>query len=133
MTRTMTRTSKASGYVGNMLLVGSLLAGSACASNPSYHHNGQVTDSQGDVVNQSRDDAGRYAHQAPPPDRPETPPARPGPQYLWVSGHQSWDGNDFQWHAGQWAVPPTGYHTWTVGRWEQSGSNNWVYVEGQWQ
>jgi hypothetical protein len=129
----MNRTTTASGRVTNMLMVASLVAGSACASNPPYHHGGQVTDSQGDVVNQHRDDAGRYAHQAPPPDRAENPPQQPGPQYIWVPGHQSWDGNDFQWHGGDWAVPPTGYHVWTVGRWEQTGSNNWVYVEGQWQ
>jgi hypothetical protein len=119
--------------VADVLVIASLIASAACASNRSYHHRDRVTDSQGDVVNERRDDAGRYAHRAPPPDRAETPPPQPGPQYVWVPGHYSWDGNDFQWHSGEWSVPPTGYHAWMPGRWEQTGDNNWTYVEGQWQ
>lgn len=129
----MTRKWNASGRLTHTLALASLVASSACAFNRSYSHCDRVTDGNGDVVNQRRDDAGRYAHRAPPEDRSETPPAQPGAQFIWVAGHHSWDGADFQWHTGQWTVPPTGYHTWTVGRWEQSGTNNWVYVEGQWQ
>jgi hypothetical protein len=123
----------------HVLAVASLVAGVACASNPPNpdhdrdRDNNRVSDSHGDVVNQRRDDAGRYAHQAPPADRSETPPAQPGPQYVWVAGHYSWDGNDFQWHSGAWAQPPNGYHTWAPGAWQQTGTANWVYVEGQWQ
>jgi hypothetical protein len=130
----MTRLPSAPKHV---LALASLVAGVACASNPpnpNYDRDHRrLTDSQGDVVNQRRDDAGRYAHQAPPADREETPPPQPGPQYVWVPGHYSWDGSDFQWHRGQWAQPPNGYHAWTPGNWQQTSPNNWVYVEGQWQ
>jgi WXXGXW repeat (2 copies) len=116
------------------LLVAASLAGlAACASGNAYHHHDQLVDSQGDVVNERNDQAGRYAHSAPPPDRKETPPPQPGPNYIWQPGHWSFDGNDFQWHEGEWSVPPTGYHTWSPGHWQQSGPNNWMYVEGTWQ
>ena len=114
----------------------SLLAvASACASNRPYHehHEHEMRDANGDVVNENRDDAGRYAHRAPPADRSETPPPQPGSNYVWVPGHWSWDGNDFQWHNGSWVAPPSGYHQWMQGHWQQTGPNNWVYVEGQWQ
>lgn len=120
------------GPLTHTLALAALVVTSACASHPSYRRD-RATDSNGDVVNQRRDDAGRYAHQAPPPDQTESPAPQPGPEYIWVAGHYSWDGADFQWHRGQWTIPPTGYHTWAMGRWEQSGSTNWVYVEGQWQ
>jgi hypothetical protein len=130
----MKRLRSSSGRITKLAATASLVAASACTSTQSYHHDrDRATDSHGDVVNEHRDDAGRYAHQAPPPDRSETPPPQPGPQYVWVAGHYSWDGNDFQWHSGQWTAPPTGYHTWVPGRWQQTGDNNWVYVEGQWQ
>jgi hypothetical protein len=129
----MTRKWNAAGRLTHAVALASLVAGSACASNPTYQHRDRTTDANGDVVNQRRDDAGRYAHREPPQDRSETPPPQPGAEFIWVSGHHSWDGADFQWHKGQWTVPPTGYHTWTVGRWEQTGTSNWVYVEGQWQ
>jgi hypothetical protein len=131
----MTRRRSVSGSVTKMVAVASLVAGSACTSSHSYHHRDRtrVTDSQGDVVNEHREDEGRYAHKAPPADRPETPPPQPGAQYVWVPGHYSWDGNDFQWHSGEWTAPPTGYRSWAPGHWQQTGSNNWVYVEGQWR
>ena len=106
----MTWKWSASGQLTKMGLVALLVASSACASNP-----------------------GRYAHQAPPPDRQETAATLPGPEYSWGSGQSSWDGDNFQRHVGGWAVPPTGYYAWTAGGWQQSGTNNWVYVEGHWQ
>jgi|SRR5579862_1865549 len=109
-----------------------VIGAAACATPRPYHHD-HLTDSQGDVVNERNDAAGRYAHQAPPADREETPAPQPGPNYIWQPGHWSWDGNDFQWHSGIWAVPPTGYHTWSPGHWQQTGNTNWVYIEGQWQ
>jgi len=129
----MTRSRSASRRVTTVLAVASLVASSACASNQSNHREDRLRDAKGDVANARRDDAGRYAHQAPPADRSETPPPQPGAQYIWVSGHHSWDGNDFQWHSGQWTIPPTGYHTWAPGAWQQTGTNNWAYVDGQWQ
>jgi hypothetical protein len=119
-----------------------VIASGACA--PHHPYDGdrdrdhdrdrtQMRDAQGDVRTENRDDAGRYAHRAPPPDRSESPSPQPGPNYVWVPGHWSWDGNDFQWHSGEWTTPPTGYHQWMPGRWQQTGANNWVYVEGQWQ
>lgn len=135
----MNRLRSATLRVAHALPVASLVIAGACASNPPRqdydrdHNRVTSTDANGDVQNQRRDDAGRYAHRAPPSDISENPSQQPGPQYLWVVGHYSWDGNDFQWHAGQWAVPPNGYSNWSAGHWDQVGSNNWAYTEGHWQ
>jgi hypothetical protein len=136
----MNRLRSATLRVAHALPVASLVIAGACASNPPRqddydrdHNRVTTTDANGDVQNQRRDDAGRYAHQAPPSDRVENPSSQPGPQYVWVMGHYSWDGNDFQWHGGQWAVPPNGYSNWSAGHWDQVGSNNWTYTDGHWQ
>ncbi|SRR5579883_508454 len=122
-----------------LLAVASMVGAAACASHRPYDRNTSQSryeprrDANGDVVNERHDDAGRYAHRAPPPDRAEPQPAQPGPQYVWVPGHYSWDGSDYQWHSGDWEMPPNGYHSWRPGHWDQTGPNNWVYTEGQWQ
>jgi WXXGXW repeat (2 copies) len=137
----MTRIRNATRHATHALPVVSLVIAAACASNPPYpdhdrdrdRDHATTTDANGDARNQRRDDAGRYAHKPPPADVVENPNGQPGPQYVWVVGHYSWDGNDFQWHAGQWAMPPNGYHNWRAGHWDQVDNNNWSYTEGQWQ
>lgn len=139
----MTNLRRASWPVSHGVAIGTLVLTAACAThqpnqNPSTGNGGYTAptttqDANGDVRNERRDDAGRYAHKQPPQNPPETPGPQPGPQSLWVPGHYSWDGNDFQWQAGGWAVPPTGFHAWVPGHWDQVSSGNWSYTEGRWQ
>lgn len=56
--------------------------------------------------------------------------AAPGPNYVWIAAHHSWDGNRWVWVEGTWVVPPQPGAFWVEGRWDQQ-SRNWI--EGHWE
>ncbi len=56
--------------------------------------------------------------------------AAPGPNYVWVAGHHSWDGNRWVWIQGAWVVPPQPGALWVEGRWDSSSR---AWTEGHWE
>jgi hypothetical protein len=68
--------------------------------------------------------------EAPPP-----PPARPmvvaRADFVWIEGHQRWDGNHYVWEEGRYERERPGY-AYAPGRWQRRG-NGHVWVEGQWR
>jgi hypothetical protein len=72
----------------------------------------------------------RPVHQPPPP-RNEVRPAKPGPNYVWVSGHHEWRGGRWVWVSGHWVKKRPGME-WVEGHWVKRG-NRWVWVKGHWK
>ncbi|HEY2805452.1 MAG TPA: hypothetical protein VGI92_06285 [Gemmatimonadales bacterium] len=95
------------------LLVGSLIAVSACASNPAP---GRV-----EVVDRS-----------PPVAVVETYGVAPSPRHVWVAGYYRWEGGNYVWAPGHWEVPPGRYHRWEAGRWVHA-RRGWYFREGRWR
>jgi hypothetical protein len=61
------------------------------------------------------------------------PPAAPGPDYVWVSGHWEWDtsGGRWVWYGASWQRPPAPNAVWQAGYWSQQGPS-WVWVHSHW-
>jgi hypothetical protein len=81
-----------------------------------------------------------YRVQQPPPaptsnprDAAEQPP-RPSSDAVWIAGY--WDFNletgQYEWVPAHWAIPPTGYTTWSPPNWERV-DDGYVYVRGHWR
>lgn len=68
---------------------------------------------------------------APPPLKTEVRPVKPGPNYVWISGHWKWSHSRYVWVTGHWTKPRPGY-TWVKGHWQRRG-NHWVYIKGHWR
>lgn len=68
--------------------------------------------------------------QAPPRPIVERVVVAPGPSYVWVAGHYSWDNNQWVWVPGAWVTPPQSGARWVEGRWDAT-SQNWT--EGHWE
>jgi hypothetical protein len=68
---------------------------------------------------------------APPPVKKEIRAAKPGPAFVWISGHWKWSGPGYTWVAGYWRRAPAG-KVWVPGRWEKRG-NHWVWITGHWK
>jgi len=64
----------------------------------------------------------------------ETPVfASPGPSYIWINGHWTWDWriNGYVWVQGFWAMAPFPGAIWTPGFW-QSTRGGFMWVNAQW-
>jgi hypothetical protein len=68
---------------------------------------------------------------APPPPRIETPPLAPSSLAVWVSGHWSWTGTQYEWIAGRYAQRPLPSSVWVAGYWRQ-GPSGWTWLAGHW-
>jgi hypothetical protein len=71
---------------------------------------------------------------APPPPRREVIPVLPpdrAKREHWQPGHWRWDGRDYVWVEGRYAVRPRAEAVWIAPRWDRRGSG-WVFVEGRW-
>jgi hypothetical protein len=68
---------------------------------------------------------------APPPARIETPPPAPSLLAVWVSGHWSWAGTQYEWIEGHYAQRPMPSATWVSGYWRQD-PNGWTWLGGHW-
>ena len=95
------------------LALGSLLAMSACATNPPP---GRV-----EVV-----------EQGPPVEVVETYGVAPGPGFVWVRGFYRRDAGAYVWVPGHWVQPPGRYHRWEPGRWIHT-RRGWYFREGRWR
>lgn len=51
--------------------------------------------------------------------------AQPGPDYVWVSGHNTYRDGRWVWVGGAWARPPQPGAVYVEGRWDR-GTRNWV-------
>ena len=68
---------------------------------------------------------------APPPMKKEIRTMKPGPQFIWISGHWKWSGNRYSWVQGHWVKNRPGRH-WVAGHWERRGPR-WVWIKGHWR
>jgi hypothetical protein len=73
-----------------------------------------------------------YIQIAPPAPIVETVPVAPGPTYYWVPGFWVWDGRDYVWRHGHYALPPHPYTVWVPGHWSHR-SKGWYWVPGHWR
>lgn len=48
---------------------------------------------------------------------PDVVPAQPAPAAVWVPGYWNWNGYQYNWIGGFWAVPPVGFHVYVRGEW----------------
>jgi len=67
----------------------------------------------------------------PPHGIVETRSARPGADFIWVSGYHRWDGHAYVWVPGRWERPPRRHAHWVAHHWEHR-HGGWVLVEGHW-
>jgi hypothetical protein len=70
--------------------------------------------------------------QAPPALQTENPGPQPSSAHIWVPGYWTWQNSQYQWIAGQWAIPPEGDTTWIPPHWEPEG-NGYRFYEGYWK
>lgn len=68
----------------------------------------------------------------PPPNRVEVRAPAPGPGYIWIQGHQAWQGGDYVWVGGRWDSPPRPRAHWVAGHWAHA-RGGWYWIEGRWQ
>jgi hypothetical protein len=68
---------------------------------------------------------------APPPPRTEVVIAKPGPDYIWISGYWGWKSGKYVWMTGHWVKARPG-RAWIAGHWEKRGQH-WVWIKGRWR
>jgi len=73
-----------------------------------------------------------FVNVQPPPLRPESPPPRPSPAYVWIPGYWSWQDSAHVWVPGEWTVPPLPGYVWLPATWQQHG-HGWEYAAGHWE
>lgn len=62
-------------------------------------------------------------------------PPKPGPDYVWVSGHYRWSGGQYAWVKGRWVAMQAG-SVWVPGHYQWRVEGRWkvrVWVPGHWQ
>jgi surface antigen len=69
------------------------------------------------------------AYPAPPP---EVVVAQPTPDSVWVPGHWEWNGAQYVWIQGYWAVPPPGFSVYVQGVWVERGGG-YYYRRPYWR
>lgn len=67
----------------------------------------------------------------PPSPRREVRSQAPGPEFIWVSGYDRWNGQSYDWVPGRWERAPQPRAHWVEGRWYHE-RRGWYYVEGHW-
>jgi hypothetical protein len=72
-----------------------------------------------------------YVMRGPPGEIVEVAPGSPGPGYVWVQGYYRWEGAEYHWERGRWALTPAGYRAWLPGHWREH-EGRWYFVEGHW-
>ncbi len=73
------------------------------------------------------------APSAPPPTPFEYGPKSPDPPHLaWRPGYWSFDGQQFNWVAGEMIDRPSPTAVWSADRWEKH-MYGWVFIPGYWQ
>ena len=73
-----------------------------------------------------------YVRIGPPPVVVERQVISPGPGYVWVPGHQVWDGYRYVWVRGSWMVAPRYHRAWVSGRWRHE-HRGYYWTDGRWR
>ena len=68
---------------------------------------------------------------APPPAKKEIRPHKPGPKYIWITGHWKWTGAKYVWIPGHWVKARPG-KIWVPGQWKKKG-HTWIWIPGHWK
>lgn len=68
---------------------------------------------------------------APPPAKKEVRTARPGPNYVWITGHWNWSSGRYVWIRGHWVKNKPGKN-WVPGHWTKKG-RRYVWIKGHWR
>ena len=68
---------------------------------------------------------------APPPVKKEIRTVKPGPNFVWISGHWKWSAGRYVWLTGRWVKKKPG-RNWVAGHWTRRGKH-WVWVKGHWR
>jgi hypothetical protein len=68
--------------------------------------------------------------EAPPPPPPRAVVVARA-DYIWIEGHQRWDGNSYVWQEGRYERERAGY-VYAPGRWQRQ-SRGHVWIEGSWR
>ena len=66
----------------------------------------------------------------PPPLKQEIRAKRPGPNYVWISGHWKWKGGGWIWVRGHWVKSRKGKR-YVPGHWATRGGRK-VWIPGRW-
>jgi len=48
---------------------------------------------------------------------PDVIPSQPSPAAVWIPGYWNWNGYQYNWIAGFWAIPPVGFRVYVGGEW----------------
>lgn len=67
----------------------------------------------------------------PPKVIEETITTKPGPNYVWATGHWRWEGK-WIWVKGHWVTKPHPEAEWISGHWNKK-ANYWVWIHGHWE
>jgi hypothetical protein len=73
-----------------------------------------------------------FVSYGPPTPPPVVIPVAPGPRYILVPGHWSWDGARYVWIGAVWLLPPYPAASWIPGRWRHH-HRGWYWVPGHWK
>ncbi|HKB71947.1 MAG TPA: hypothetical protein VKH46_13955 [Thermoanaerobaculia bacterium] len=73
-----------------------------------------------------------YVRRPPPPARVEVIERSPGPDYVWIGGHQAWVAGTYVWSPGHWERRPRARARWVPGHWRHNRSG-YYWVEGHWR
>jgi len=68
---------------------------------------------------------------SPPPVKKEVRTAKPGPMFIWITGHWKWTGSSYSWVSGHWTKASKG-KAWIQGHWEKRAAK-WVWISGHWK
>ena len=68
---------------------------------------------------------------SPPPPQVEVVGEAPGPEFVWMPGIWTWQGN-WVWISGRWVLRPRPDARWVSGHWTEH-RNGWVWVRGYWR
>ena len=70
--------------------------------------------------------------EAPPAVIVERRPAPPSSRHVWIDGYWQWEGRQYVWQPGHWAVPPHERAVWVAPRYEKH-EQGYLYTPGQWR
>jgi hypothetical protein len=109
---------------GLTAIVGVLTTLAGCYTSPPPQHVVRTTT----VV---QEPASAVVTVQPPAPRTEMVPVSPGPQFVWDSGHWSWNGASYVWVDGRYVERPRTEAMWIAGHWT-SRDGGWVWEDGHW-